>query len=105
MHFAMTLLSRFGIAIATGHLVNTSIIVKTHTFPSVVSISGPTISIAIVWFGKVARTVFVMPALKGRGVFLFLHPEQLATHLFMSFVIPGQKKCIEIWLIILLWPW
>jgi hypothetical protein len=48
MAFPITLLFLFGIASASGHLVNTSIIVSIHKFPDVVSIIGPTMSMATV---------------------------------------------------------
>src|SRR4051812_47747297 len=81
---AINELSRFGIGIATGHLVNVSMNVNIHMFPFAVSINGPTMSMATVSLANVGKMVSVMPFRMGLGVFLFLHAEQLCTHLLTS---------------------
>src|SRR5271155_3894028 len=99
----ITLAFRLGIGTATGHLVNTSIMVRIHWFPADVSMSGPTMSIATVWFGMVANTASVIPCRIGRGVLRFLHPEQLFTQRYASCAIPGQKKNGVSCVVIRLW--
>jgi len=88
--FAIVSLVLSGIGTATGHLVKWSIIVSTHIFPVIDCRNGPTISMAIVWFGYPLSAYDLIPARIGLGVFRLVHAKHALIHRTISDFIPGQ---------------